>query len=172
MTIFGIKATNLVKKYLFKITFILLNRLFLKFVSRRKMTQITRRNFLSLLSKKSLGTLAIPYILANCGNFNNLIAAPSKLNQNVLNDLKDFPIKSLQATASDNLELAEGLSYDVLIKWNDKISKRETFGYNNDFTCFIPIDDNPNDGILWVNHEYTNPLFVSGYDFYDYKMRR
>tara|TARA_Y100000996_G_scaffold72314_1_gene48695 strand:- start:2473 stop:4245 length:1773 start_codon:yes stop_codon:yes gene_type:complete len=172
MTIFGIKATNLVKKYLFKITFILLNRLFLKFVSRRKMTQITRRNFLSLLSKKSLGTLAIPYILANCGNFNNLIAAPSKLNQNVLNDLKDFPIKSLQATASDNLELAEGLSYDVLIKWNDKISKRETFGYNNDFTCFIPIDDNPNDGILWVNHEYTNPLFVSGYDFYDYNMRR
>ena len=141
MTIFGIKATNLVKKYLFKITFILLNRLFLNFVSRRKMAQITRRNFLSLLSKNSLGTLAIPYILANCGNFNNLIAAPSKLNQNVLNDLKDFPIKSLQATASDNLELAEGLSYDVLIKWNDKISKRETFGYNNDFTCFIPIDD-------------------------------
>ena len=36
MTIFGIKATNLVKKYLFKITFIILNRLFLKFVSRRK----------------------------------------------------------------------------------------------------------------------------------------
>ena len=76
-------------------------------------------------SKNSLGTLAIPYILANCGNFNNLIAAPSKLNQNVLNDLKDFTINSLQATASDNLELAEGLSYDVLIKWNDKISKRE-----------------------------------------------
>ena len=105
MTIFGIKATNLVKKYLFKITFILLNRLFLKFVSRRKMTQITRRNFLSLLSKNSLGTLAIPYILANCGNFNNLIAAPSKLNQNVLNDLKDFTINSLQATASGVLSI-------------------------------------------------------------------
>ena len=38
MTIFGIKATNLVKKKLFKITFILLNRLFLKFVSRRNDT--------------------------------------------------------------------------------------------------------------------------------------
>ena len=85
------------------------------------MTQITRRNFLSLLSKNSLGTLAIPYILANCGNFNNLIAAPSKLNKKEFDDLKDFPLNSLQATASDNLELAEGLSYDVLIKWNDRI---------------------------------------------------
>ena len=36
MTIFGIKATNLVKKYLFKIIFILLNRLFLKFCYKKK----------------------------------------------------------------------------------------------------------------------------------------
>lgn len=31
MTIFGIKATNLVKKKLFKITFVFLNRFFRKF---------------------------------------------------------------------------------------------------------------------------------------------
>ena len=43
---------------------------------------------------------------------------------------------------------------------------------NNDFTCFIPLNDNPHDGLLWVNHEYTNPLFVSGYDYYDIASRR
>ena len=36
MTIFGIKATNLVKNYLFKITFILLNRLFFKICFKKK----------------------------------------------------------------------------------------------------------------------------------------
>ena len=36
MTIFGIKATNLVKKYLFKIIFTLLNRLFLSFCFKKK----------------------------------------------------------------------------------------------------------------------------------------
>ena len=135
------------------------------------MNQITRRSFLSLLSKKTIGALAIPSILSNCGNFNNLIASPKLKNEDI-NNLKNFPLNSLSPTASDNLELAEGLSHYVLIKWNERISKNEYFGFNPDFTCFIPIENNPNDGLLWVNHEYTNPLFVSGYDFYDLNMRR
>ncbi len=135
------------------------------------MNQITRRSFLSLLSKKTIGALAIPSILSNCGNFNNLIASPKLKNEDI-NNLKNFPLNSLSPTASDNLELAEGLSHYVLIKWNERISKKEYFGFNPDFTCFIPIENNPNDGLLWVNHEYTNPLFVSGYDFYDLNMRR
>ena len=135
------------------------------------MKQITRRSFLSLLSRKSIGALAIPTLLSNCGNFNNLIASPN-LKDEYLKNLKNFPLNSLSPIASDNLELAEGLSHEILIKWNERISKKEYFGYNNDFTCFIPIGDNPNDGLLWVNHEYTNPLFVSGYDYYNLSIRR
>ncbi|MEM9686581.1 MAG: alkaline phosphatase PhoX, partial [Bacteroidota bacterium] len=38
------------------------------------------------------------------------------------------------------------------------------------FTCFIPLDEkNPKDGLLWVNHEYVNPLFVSGFNFKQYE---
>ena len=52
-----------------------------------------------------------------------------------------------------------------VVKWGDAITSNDTFGYNNDFTCFIPFDDaNPDDGLLWVNHEYINGLFVSGYN--------
>ena len=50
------------------------------------------------------------------------------------------------------------------MKWNDPISDADRFGFNNDFTCFIPIKKNiSNDGLLWVNHEYSSRLFVSNY---------
>jgi len=36
-------------------------------------------------------------------------------------------------------------------------NQEEYFGYNNDYTGFVPIDGtNPNDGYLWVNHEYVS----------------
>ncbi len=33
-------------------------------------------------------------------------------------------------------------------------------------------DNDPTDGLLWVNHEYVNPLFVSNYDHRDKKQKR
>ena len=70
----------------------------------------------------------------------------------------------------DDLSLANGLNYHTIIKWGDDISDKDTFGFNNDFTCFIPLDENdPKDGLLWVNHEYANPLFVSDFNLYAYK---
>jgi len=74
----------------------------------------------------------------------------------------EFPIKGIKAQSSDNVVLAEGLDYKVLIKWGDKISEKDSFGFNNDYLAYIPFDkNNPNDGLLWVNHEYVDPLFVN-----------
>ena len=45
----------------------------------------------------------------------------------------------------------------VIVRWGDRVfpNQEEYFGYNNDYTAFIPINgNNPNDGYLWVNHEY------------------
>ena len=65
----------------------------------------------------------------------------------------------------DEVVLAEGLEYEVLLRWGDRLSETDSFGFNNDFTAFIPFDKNdPSDGILWVNHEYLKELFVSGFD--------
>ncbi len=73
-------------------------------------------------------------------------------------------LKAIPPSEKDELALTEGLSYEVLVKWGDTIAKKMKFGFNNDYTAFIPLDkDNLNDGLLWVNHEYIDPRFVSGY---------
>ena len=60
----------------------------------------------------------------------------------------------------DEVVLAGGLEYELLVSWGDPINGRgDRFGFNNDYTAFFPIDGNPHDGLLWVNHEEV----LSGY---------
>jgi secreted PhoX family phosphatase len=50
----------------------------------------------------------------------------------------------------------------VIVRWGDRVfpNQEEYFGYNNDYTGFIPLNGrNPNDGYLWVNHEYISYPF-------------
>ena len=109
---------------------------------------LQRRTFLEFLGKGIAGTAILPPLLAN----------KSPLFKN------NFAIKAVEPSAADKLNLAKGLNFDVLIKWGDSINDQDTFGFNNDFTAFIPLSkDNPDDGILWVNHEYIDSRFVSGY---------
>jgi secreted PhoX family phosphatase len=63
---------------------------------------------------------------------------------------------------ADQLLTAEGLSYDVLVRWGDRITATEKFGFNNDFIAFHPLSADR--GLLWVNHEYVTPLFIGGND--------
>ena len=82
-----------------------------------------------------------------------------------IEQLKKLSLQELAPTDKDDL-LLTAFDYHTIIKWNDNISNKDKFGFNCDFTCFIPLDPkNPNDGLLWVNHEYINPLFVSGYNY-------
>ena len=131
-----------------------------------------RRKFISFLGKASLGAIVAPPFLSSCGS--NTTPTPVK---NTLGSsqekLKNLVINSLTASDKDDLLLTEGLNYHTIIKWGDKISNQDTFGFNNDFTCFLPFDkNNPKDGLLWVNHEYVNPLFVSNFNRRDYENPR
>ncbi|MEM7104717.1 MAG: alkaline phosphatase PhoX [Bacteroidota bacterium] len=129
----------------------------------------SRKEFISFLGKASLSATLIPPFLIRCGS----TTTPSETinhSQEALNKLSQFILEGLQPSNVDDLSLAKGLEYHTIIKWKDKISDNDTFGYNNDFTCFIPLDENnPKDGLLWVNHEYVNPLFVSDFNYRDYK---
>ena len=63
-------------------------------------------------------------------------------------------IQPVAPGVADDVVLAKGLDYYILTSWKDPINgKGERFGFNNDYIAFFPIDDNPYDGLLWVNHE-------------------
>ncbi|MCF2875769.1 MULTISPECIES: PhoX family protein [unclassified Tenacibaculum] len=131
--------------------------------------EYNRRKFISFLGKASLGVLTIPPFITSCGNTTTPLSK-QKISEEFLRKLKEITLKDLAPSDKDDLLLTDELNYQVLIKWGDKINDKDTFGFNNDFTCFIPLDENnPKDGLLWVNHEYINPMFVSGFNYWDYE---
>jgi uncharacterized protein len=73
-------------------------------------------------------------------------------------DLKALP--HLAPSLEDKLLTVEGIDYQMLIRWGDAINKKEKFGFNNDFIAFHQLEKDR--GILWVNHEYVQPLFING----------
>jgi secreted PhoX family phosphatase len=83
----------------------------------------------------------------------------------------------------DDVVLADGYSNVILIAWGDPIrpgapefdfdaqtprDQARQFGYNNDYLAFFPLpwwSANSFIGLLWSNHEYTNPeLMFRNYD--------
>ena len=125
----------------------------------------SRRKFISFMGKAGLGSVAIPQFLVRCGSTTTPPLSFNTLSKDRLRLLKKVVLEGLLPSDKDDLLLANGLDYHTIVKWGDKISDKDSFGFNNDFTCFIPFDDrNPKDGLLWVNHEYVNSLFVSDYD--------
>ncbi len=110
------------------------------------MNHINRRTFLEFLG---IGTASV--LAGSC-------LPKSKINSTA------FSLKAIPPSAADQLQLAAGLRYEVLVKWGDPIAANAHFGFNNDYLAFLPFDKNkPDDGLLWVNHEYVDPMFVSGY---------
>ncbi len=74
-----------------------------------------------------------------------------------LNPSEDTRLTSY--TVLDDVVVPPEYERYVIISWGDRVfpNQDEYFGFNNDFTGFIPIDGtSPNDGYLWVNHEYVS----------------
>lgn len=127
--------------------------------------EYSRKEFISFLGKAGIGAIMVPPFLASCFGSDSMATSivAEQITGDDLDRLRKLVVEALAPSDKDDLLLAKGLSYKPLVKWGDKISASDTFGFNNDFTCFIPIEsDNPKDGYLWVNHEYVDPLFVSG----------
>lgn len=115
--------------------------------------EYNRRSFIEFLGKGVVALGMSPLLFSQCTPQMKEKLAKFKL-----------PFQKIAPTSSDEVVLAEGFTQNILIKWKDAISDKDTFGFNNDYTAFLPFDkNNPNDGLLWVNHEYIDPLFVSNY---------
>lgn len=89
----------------------------------------------------------------------------------------------IKPSLADKLEVPPGFTAPVVVKWDDALGSSapdgtgERFGFNNDFIAYFPIDcltggTSSTEGLLWVNHEYPDPLFVSGYTPADAKAER
>ena len=108
------------------------------------MNKHNRRDFLAFMTSSVAAPLVLPGCVSQTGT-----------------DHLDLPFTPLNFSAKDDLIMAKGLSYKLLISDGDEISSKDKFGCNNDYTAFIPLKND--EAIMWVNHEYPNPLFISGY---------
>ncbi len=73
----------------------------------------------------------------------------------------------------DKLLLAPGFDSKVFISWGDTINSHgEKFGFNNDFIAIVPLENTKDEYLMWVNHEYVQPLFVSGHAIDDNYIRK
>jgi secreted PhoX family phosphatase len=75
---------------------------------------------------------------------------------------------AIDPTDEDDIVLPEGFEYTLIRSSGDPMGGGLTYGDHNDYVAYFPIDaleggENSEDGILWVNHEYINPMFWSGY---------
>ncbi|MEK6555535.1 MAG: alkaline phosphatase PhoX, partial [Bdellovibrionota bacterium] len=119
-----------------------------------------RREFLKFMGRTSGAALSTGFVaqfLTACSSL------PQKINPML-------PFAPLKPSFADDLSLVEGLNYRTLLMWNTYLNKRgDAFGYNNDYTAFIPIS--ANDALLWVNHEYPSPFFINGINPTDVKTK-
>lgn len=108
------------------------------------MNQFDRREFLKFLGISGIA-LTNTTLLGSLTSCDNL-------------ELNSIP--ALQPSFKDDLLLSKGLSYKKIISWGDQINKSEVFGFNNDYIALEPLTEEKL--LMWVNHEYVHPLFVSG----------
>ncbi|OMP66668.1 PhoX family protein [Domibacillus epiphyticus] len=125
---------------------------------------LNRRKFLTYVGT---GVTALTVASAGLGSFAPKTQAQGTKAASHLFGIKKkvsgLNFKPIKPSDKDDLVLPRGYKYDVVASYGDVINKAgDTFGYNNDFTMFFPINNSNQRGLLWVNHEYTSDLWVTG----------
>lgn len=119
------------------------------------MTQPDRRLFLKFLGVGLTGAAA------GCGSLGPLAQARGPMPFAVAGApgagaLSFTPIRPSDA---DRLVLPPEFESHVITLWGDPLpSGKGRFGYNADYTAFLPLSADGREGLLWVNHEYVSIL--------------
>lgn len=138
----------------------------------KKTKRTSRRDFVHFFGKVAVASILVPPFLESCGNHNNRINGGT-LTEEDREQLNDLLLEGISPTSRDDVVLSRGLNSRVLIRWGTPINETEKFGINNDFTCFIPMEEGvDDDGLLWVNHENISPFFISGLQRDEIRPRR
>lgn len=103
---------------------------------------LNRRKFLTYLGT---GTAALAAARTGLDGLVKTAEAKGMFHQsNRLKKPKYGPLKftPIEPSTKDELVLPKGYRYDVIASYGDKINpKGDTFGYNNDYTLFFPMEN-------------------------------
>lgn len=123
----------------------------------------TRRHFIRGVATAGASTVAASALLADPGIADLIGDSEAKASQGVA-PFGDF--RAVAASSADAFEVPEGYRAHVVIGYGDAFENtdgtRLTFGYNNDFLAFFPLEGEKDEGLLFVNHEYPAPFFQHG----------
>ena len=128
------------------------------------MTEINRRKFLTYVGT---GAAALTVASAGLGGLAPKVEAKGRDAANNLfgfnKKVSGLNFKPIEPSDADDIVLPKGYKYEVVAAYGDKINEAgDTFGFNCDFTQYLPINGSSNHGLLWVNHEYSSDVFVTG----------
>lgn len=113
-------------------------------------SQLSRRRFLEFLGRGTLaavGLSALP-LLEACQRVPLAAPQPPRL------------FDPLAPAIEDRLRLVEGLSYREVLRWEQPLREGLQVGMHNDYLAFFPLPGTPDEGLLWVNHEYITPALL------------
>ncbi|HQY19326.1 MAG TPA: DUF839 domain-containing protein [Ignavibacteria bacterium] len=132
--------------------------------------KLSRREMLKT-SGKSAAVIALTSIFPV--GFLNLLSK----NANSLTTDFSVPFIPIFPSSEDKLFLPKEFEYTIIRKWGDEIADGVPYGFNNDFSGYVPIDflsggNNSEDGLLIVNQEYPSPLFINNYSDEDFRNGR
>jgi uncharacterized protein DUF839 len=70
----------------------------------------------------------------------------------------------IEPSDADELVVPDGFRYEIIRRSGDTLTAKQVYGDHNDYLTYLPVDalkggDDSENGILWVNHEYINPMF-------------
>jgi uncharacterized protein len=120
----------------------------------------TRRQFIRGVAAAGASTAAVAAIESS--PVASLFAATAEAHRRTA--FSDF--QAIAASAADVFEVPTGYRADVLIAWGDEFADNRgntyEYGFNNDFIAYFALKDS-REGILFVNHEYPGPFYLSGY---------
>ncbi len=106
---------------------------------------LNRRRFLKLLGLSSVGVSLLE-------------ACDYRKPQAEYSETK-LGFEALGPSTRDELLLPHGYNYRIIRSWQDNIGPDKIFGFNNDFTCFFPLEKS-DEALLWVNHESIDPKYI------------
>jgi secreted PhoX family phosphatase len=121
----------------------------------------TRRNFIRGVAAAGAST-AIASTLGRSGTLDLFSATADAAEPTAFSNFR-----AIAPSSADAFEVPDGFRADIVIGYGDKFADDKgneyTYGYNNDYLAFFPLGDGSTEGILFVNHEYTNAFYLHGY---------